>query len=236
MLGEPDGKAPRLHRGDSRFDSCSEYQTTGGVGGSSRLADNQEDRVQLPACRPCYTEAMTEHPCDHCGNPTKNPRFCGLSCAASVTGREKPRRGRKPNKPCTLCGLPTTHRSPTIATAHRDCLTTQRRQEFLDAWLAGSITVSRGKGHNRRLEHIARMILLGRADHQCEQCGWSEVNPYTGKVPLEIDHINGDPYDDRYENFKVLCPNCHALTSTYKGANRGNGRTTMNAGRDADRS
>ena len=41
-----------------------------------------------------------------------------------------------------------------------------------------------------------------------------------GIIPLELDHINGDNKDNRLKNLRLLCPNCHALTSTYRGRNR----------------
>ena len=39
------------------------------------------------------------------------------------------------------------------------------------------------------------------------------------KIPLELDHINGNNKDHRLENLRLLCPNCHATTSTFKGRN-----------------
>jgi HNH endonuclease len=39
-------------------------------------------------------------------------------------------------------------------------------------------------------------------------------------IPLELDHINGDNQDNRLENLRLLCPNCHALTPTYRSKRR----------------
>jgi len=50
----------------------------------------------------------------------------------------------------------------------------------------------------------------------CEQCGWAEKTE-TGYLPLELDHINGDHSDNRIENLRILCPNCHSLTPHHRG-------------------
>jgi predicted HNH restriction endonuclease len=50
------------------------------------------------------------------------------------------------------------------------------------------------------------------------------MNPYSKKIPLEVEHIDGNYMNSKEENLTLLCPNCHSLTSTAKGANRGNGR------------
>lgn len=43
-------------------------------------------------------------------------------------------------------------------------------------------------------------------------------------IPIELDHIDGNPENNELDNLRLICPNCHAQTPTYKGANKGNGR------------
>ena len=50
------------------------------------------------------------------------------------------------------------------------------------------------------------------------------MNPFSNIIPLEIEHIDGNYLNNSESNLTLLCPNCHSLTATYKGANRGNGR------------
>ena len=64
-----------------------------------------------------------------------------------------------------------------------------------------------------------RLIDEGLKSHRCEECGLSEWNERP--IPLELEHVNGDRWDNRIENLKLLCPNCHALTPTYRGRNIG---------------
>ena len=68
------------------------------------------------------------------------------------------------------------------------------------------------------------MRLLQKCNYKCEKCGWGELNTFTNKVPLQIHHIDGNSENNTESNLQVLCPNCHSLTSTYKGANRNFGR------------
>jgi HNH endonuclease len=63
------------------------------------------------------------------------------------------------------------------------------------------------------------LIAEGIFPHQCVSCGLSEW--LERPIPLELDHINGDRRDNRLENLRLLCPNCHALTATYRGKNKG---------------
>ena len=53
---------------------------------------------------------------------------------------------------------------------------------------------------------------------KCEECGWNKMSK-DGRIPVELDHINGDSKDNRIENLRILCPNCHSLKSTHRGRN-----------------
>jgi len=41
---------------------------------------------------------------------------------------------------------------------------------------------------------------------------------------LQIEHVDGNPYRHKEENLTLLCPNCHSLTATFGGLNKGHGR------------
>jgi hypothetical protein len=73
------------------------------------------------------------------------------------------------------------------------------------------------------LSRYLRRYLLA-TQGRCAHCGWAERHPVTGKLPLHVDHVDGDFRNNRPENLRLLCPNCHALTPTYGALNRGRGR------------
>ena len=64
-----------------------------------------------------------------------------------------------------------------------------------------------------------RLFAVGLKLPYCEECGWARKSD-DGTVPLELDHINGNRHDNRIENLRVLCPNCHSLKPTHRGRNR----------------
>lgn len=62
-----------------------------------------------------------------------------------------------------------------------------------------------------------RLVREGVLERRCAECGLTQ---WRGQpIPLDLDHVNGVRTDLRRENLRFLCPNCHALTPTYRGKN-----------------
>lgn len=81
-----------------------------------------------------------------------------------------------------------------------------------------SLLVKNGTAQSYKLKK--RLFAAGVKIPECEFCGWAE-KMNNGRIPLELDHVNGDRYDNRIENLRILCPNCHSLQPTHRDLNRG---------------
>lgn len=62
-----------------------------------------------------------------------------------------------------------------------------------------------------------KLLREGLKEHKCECCNNSSWNGVP--IPLEVHHKDGNKRNNDLENLQLLCPNCHALTDTYKGRN-----------------
>lgn len=96
-------------------------------------------------------------------------------------------------------------------------------EAYIGRWLAGAEHGERGVRTKNISRHIKRYLLEMRGE-KCSLCGWAEINSFSGRIPIEIDHIDGNAMNNSEQNLQLLCPNCHSLTKNYRNLNKGNGR------------
>lgn len=70
--------------------------------------------------------------------------------------------------------------------------------------------------------NIGKKYLIELHNGHCQICQLSEWQ--NKPMPLVLDHINGNPYDNLLTNLRIICHNCNAQTPTFAGRNKGNGR------------
>lgn len=62
-----------------------------------------------------------------------------------------------------------------------------------------------------------RLLKEGVIKNKCSICGVTKWNNLP--INMELDHIDGDRTNHRLENLRMLCPNCHSQTDTYRAKN-----------------
>ncbi|XWK89530.1 MAG: HNH endonuclease signature motif containing protein [Phormidium sp.] len=127
---------------------------------------------------------------------------------------------KKPRTECLNCGKQTKRAVEKYCS--NKCQHEFEYKLYIESWLAGQksgVSIKYGNISKR-----VRRFLIEKYGEKCSLCGWCQVNPYTGKIPVEVDHIDGDWQNNSPDNLRLLCPNCHSLTPTYKARNKGKGR------------
>ena len=85
-------------------------------------------------------------------------------------------------------------------------------------WL-GSEHHLRPKRARGKFEALRKSLLERGRSYTCEECG--QLPTWNGKsLVLQLDHKDGDRFNDCEDNLRFLCPNCHSQTPTFAGRNR----------------
>jgi hypothetical protein len=123
-------------------------------------------------------------------------KFCGHSCAALDTNKRRRSKWR-----CTDCKT----KVPAKTQRCKECRAKRRSLAFA------------------KTDNFRRRLLIETHGHRCWGCRrttWCAL-----PIPLELDHVDGNSDNNSATNLRVLCPNCHAQTPTYRSKNRGRAGT-----------
>lgn len=141
--------------------------------------------------------------------------YCSRRCSAIANNIRRGIKSGTGKVRCGFCGADTERKWKTQTFCNAKC----KAKFELNAWLSGSVS---GTG-TRQYRFFVKKWLLERANYRCESCGFSRSRP-DGRSILQVDHIDGRWSNNTPQNLRILCPNCHAMTPNWGGANRGKGR------------
>ena len=156
---------------------------------------------EIIECRNCQKEIET--------NKSNNRIFCSKSCSVSYNNTKR----AKSSNECKNCNKELKGRNKRMNTycdtkCHKECEWNEKKEDIEKGLVKTNTTL--------------RKYVIEKEGYICVICKETEWN---GKeIPLVLDHISGDPYDNLPSNLRMICPNCDAQTDTYKGKNAGNGR------------
>lgn len=126
---------------------------------------------------------------------------------------------------CTSCGVSyNRHNDSKGLYCSYICQQQKQYENRIHAWLKGELV---GLSKNKTVTPWVKRYLLDIADNKCSKCGFIGFKERSGLTVLEADHIDGNADNNRPENLRILCPNCHAMTPTYRGHNTGKSSRTL---------
>ena len=125
-------------------------------------------------------------------------------------------------KLCTNCGKTLINRWQ-LKYCSNECQFIAQQNKYIKEWKSGKKNGNVGISSRIISAHLKKYF-MEKYGNRCSQCGWNKKHPVSGKIPLEIDHIDGNAENNLESNIRLLCPNCHSLTPNFKNMNKGRGR------------
>ena len=126
------------------------------------------------------------------------------------------RNREKKEKECLNCGNDIPNRN---VYCNNKCQAEYKRKEIFKLIEEGNFKNYTTMG---TIDEATKKYLIHKHGEKCMECGWGEKNIHTNIVPIQLNHIDGNPENHNLENVELLCPNCHSLTEYF--GRRGKGR------------
>ena len=163
-----------------------------------------------PASCSTYKKIDNNKICLNCGENIENGlKFCSRSCSNTFNNKIV----NKLEIFCGCCNKP-------LKNSRSLYCNSKCYRDYQDQIIFTKIE----NGDTSFSDKTCKRFLIHKYGNKCMECDWNKVNETTGKVPIQLEHIDGHSENNTLSNLKLLCPNCHSLTSTFGALNKGNGR------------
>jgi predicted RNA-binding Zn-ribbon protein involved in translation (DUF1610 family) len=140
--------------------------------------------------------------------------FCSQHCRAIFYGSEKSKRLTK-QWHCNSCGK-----------AHHSVPFKSKRFCNMRCFNDTKLSKSMQRFHQGLISerNTIKSCLTRLFGYKCSMCGLDHWQGH--KLSLEMDHVDGNAGNNMPSNLRLVCPNCHSITPTWKGRNKGSGRAS----------
>jgi hypothetical protein len=172
--------------------------------------------------------------CLNCSSETTNPKFCCRSCSAALNNRLFPKREKgvvyskdknkfgiisKIRRKSINCRTCEESFIPSSSNKKYCCLDCHNNYYYSYVEKSGTFLQPNCKGGGSN--NTIRKFLIKKYGNKCMICRLNGDNWNGKSITLIVDDIDGDAYNYKVDNIRLVCPNCDSQLPTYKGRNKG---------------